>query len=78
MRKLAAPLIFIVFLPLLTPGHLRVWVVSDGDKILRDAAPRAASAVWSAAGGRISLMAGRNEYVAFQLMVTAEGLTWPA
>ncbi|MHB8781579.1 MAG: DUF4091 domain-containing protein, partial [Candidatus Geothermincolia bacterium] len=52
---------------------MRVWVVSDGDKILRDAAPRAASAVWSEASGRISLRAAGNEFVAFQAMITAEG-----
>ncbi len=84
MRRLTASAILIVFLSVfifaLLPapqaqaaGNLKVWVVSDGDKILRDAAPRAASAVWSEASGRVSLRAGRNEYVAFQVMVTAEG-----
>lgn len=52
---------------------LRVWVVSDCDKIKRDGAPWSASAVWSQATGRVSLHAGRNEYIGFQIMVTAEG-----
>ncbi len=52
---------------------LRVWVVSDGDKVLRDEPPRDSSAVWSAAAGRVGLRAARNEYVSFQLMVTADG-----
>ncbi len=85
MRKLAVSAILIIFLTVFlldmlpaptaqaAPGNLKVWVVSDGDKILRDAAPRAASAVWSEAGGRIGLRAARNEYVAFQVMVTAAG-----
>ena len=54
-------------------SHLVVWVVSDGDKVLRDEPPRDSSAVWSAAAGRVGLRAARNEYVSFQLMVTADG-----
>ena len=54
-------------------SHLKIWVVSDGDKILRDAAPLTSSAVWSQASGRVGLRAARNEYVAFQAMITADG-----
>jgi cysteinyl-tRNA synthetase, unknown class len=54
-------------------SHLRVWAVSDCDKVLRDAPARTSSAVWSQASGRVSLHAARNEYVAFQAMVTARG-----
>lgn len=66
-------------LPAFTPAaraaasHLKVWAVSDGDKVLRDAAPRTSSAVWSQASGRVVLHTARNEYVAFQAMVTADG-----
>ncbi len=54
-------------------SHLVVWVVSDGDKMLRDAAPLASSCVWSQASGRVSLRAARNEYIALQVMATASG-----
>gem|GEM_PF-1112112 len=54
-------------------AHLLVWAVSDGDKVLRDEVPRTSSAVWSQASGRVSLHAARNECVAFQCMVTAQG-----
>ena len=54
-------------------ASLRVWAVSDCDKVLRDETPRDASAVWSRNAGKVTLHAARNEYVAFQLMITAEG-----
>src|SRR4030042_6889383 len=52
---------------------MRVWVVSDCDKIQRYQAPWASSAVWSQASGRIRLHGGRNEYLGCQIMVSAEG-----
>jgi len=52
---------------------LRVWAVSDCDKVLRGETPWSSSAVWSGSNGKVVLHAARNEYVAFQVMVTAEG-----
>ncbi len=66
----------LVILPLpagAATAHMRVWVVSDGDKVLRDEVPRDSSAVWSRQAGRVALHAARGESVAFQVMVTAEG-----
>jgi Glycoside hydrolase 123, catalytic domain/Glycoside hydrolase 123 N-terminal domain len=52
---------------------MRIWVVSDCDKIQRYQTPWISSAVWSESSGRVSLHGGRNEYLGFQIMVTAEG-----
>ena len=51
---------------------LRIWAVSDSDKVLRDETPWASSAVWDGQAGKVRLHAARNEYIAFQLMITAE------
>jgi len=50
---------------------LDVWAVSDCDKILRHEQPWSSSAVWSRQEGVVHLHAARNEYVAFQVMITA-------
>jgi hypothetical protein len=55
------------------PSALRIWAVSDCDKVLRYDSPWDSSAVWSRDEGVVSLHAARNEYVAFQVMITAEG-----
>jgi hypothetical protein len=51
----------------------QVWAVSDCDKIVRDETPWDSSAVWSRSGGKVLLHAARNEYAAFQVMITANG-----
>lgn len=53
--------------------RMMVWAVSDCDKVLRDEPPWDESAVWSRSEGVVRLHAARNEYAAFQLMITAEG-----
>lgn len=63
---------------LLMSGHAdadvrRVWAVSDGDKVERDATTHAASArnaVWD--GRVVRLFGARNEVVAFQVIVEAD------
>ncbi|GAH11020.1 unnamed protein product, partial [marine sediment metagenome] len=55
------------------PSALRIWAVSDCDKILRYESPWDSSSVWSQDEGVVNLRAARNEYVAFQVMITAEG-----
>ncbi len=55
------------------PASMTVWAVSDCAKVLRGEAPWDASAVWSRETGKVVLHAARNEYVAFQVMVTAGG-----
>ncbi|RJP32360.1 MAG: DUF4091 domain-containing protein [Actinobacteria bacterium] len=55
------------------PPTLRIWAVSDCDKILRYEAPWSASTVWSESSGKVVIHAARNEYVAFQVMITADG-----
>ncbi len=57
-----------------TAGVASVWAVSDGEKVERDdrAHPlKAKNAVWD--GRRIQLAAARNEVVAFQVIVEADG-----
>src|SRR5262245_26478541 len=52
----------------------RVWAVSDGDKVERDDRNHPASArnaVWD--GRVVHLFAARNEIVAFQVIVEADG-----
>lgn len=54
-------------------GVRRVWAVSDGDKIERDAQQHpgsARNAVWD--GRRIRIFGGRNEIIAFQVIVEAD------
>jgi hypothetical protein len=55
------------------PNHVAaVWAAGDSDTIERDSkAEPASSLVWD--GGRIKLFGGRNEIVAFQLLVRATG-----
>ncbi|OFW57340.1 MAG: hypothetical protein A2Y75_06140 [Candidatus Solincola sediminis] len=81
MRNLKATAVLFLIALLIIPcpparaqgSPMRVWVVSDCDKIQRYQAPWTSSAVWSQASGRISLHGGRNEYLGCQIMVTAEG-----
>jgi hypothetical protein len=55
------------------PDHVAaIWAVGDSDTVERDStAPAAPSSVWD--GSRIKLFGGRNEIVAFQLIVRATG-----
>ena len=69
-------LVLAAFLPALSAeaGVAGVWAVGDGEKIERDekASPlRAANAVWD--GRTVSLFGARNEIVAFQVIVEADG-----
>ena len=80
LRLMVLPLSLFLMLPLMfcpaalgQPGTLKLWAVSDCDKVLRGESPWDASAVWSEAGGKVVLRAARNEYTAFQLMITASG-----
>src|SRR4030042_575290 len=60
-------------------GVAAVWAVSDGEKVERDdrAHPlRAKNAVWD--GRTVRLTAARNEIVAFQVIVEADGAGVPA
>ncbi|MDY6796390.1 MAG: DUF4091 domain-containing protein [Actinomycetota bacterium] len=69
-------LIAILLLPPRPAGAqvtMLVWAVSDCDKVLRGESPWESSAVWSRQEGKVSLHAARNEYAAFQLMITASG-----
>ena len=55
-------------------GVRRVWAIGDGDKVDRDDTihpGRAGNAVWD--GTSIRLFGARNEIVAFQLIVDADG-----
>ena len=55
-------------------GVRRVWAIGDGDKVDRDDTihpGRAGNAVWD--GTSIRLFGARNEIVAFQLIVEADG-----
>ena len=52
----------------------RVWAVNDGEKVERDARQHPASARNSAWDGRVvRLFGARNEIVAFQVIVEADG-----
>jgi hypothetical protein len=69
-------LVLAAFLPALSAeaGVAGIWAVGDGEKIERDekASPlRAANAVWD--GRTVSLFGARNEIVAFQVIVEADG-----
>ena len=55
-------------------GVAAVWAVSDGEKVERDDrahALKARNAIWD--GSRVRLAAARNELVAFQVIVEADG-----
>ncbi len=80
LRLMVFPISLLLMLPFMScpaalgqPSPLKIWAVSDCDKILRGETPRDSSAVWSEAGGKVALYAARNEYTAFQLMITASG-----
>ena len=76
-------LTLLLALPLLLatpPAHAdlaSIWAVDDGEKIFRDdlthplEAGGAGNSVWD--GTTVSLFAGRNEVVAFQLILEADG-----
>lgn len=76
MRKLLVPGVAAALLTagIADAGPRRIWAIGDGDKVERDAAnhPAAArSAVWD--GRVIRLHGARNEIVAFQVIVEADG-----
>src|SRR5207247_10628757 len=66
-------------------GVRRIWAVSDGEKVDRDAREHPASTRNSAWDGRVVRVSGaRNEVVAFQVIVEADdhgadqlSLRWP-
>ena len=70
---------FIVLAALLTSVPVRagvasIWAVGDGEKISRDPRPgplKARNAVWD--GRRVTLFGARNEILAFQVIVEADG-----
>jgi Domain of unknown function (DUF4091) len=69
-------LVLAAFLPSLSAeaGVAGIWAVGDGEKIERDekASPlRSGNAVWD--GRQVSLFGARNEIVAFQVIVEADG-----
>ncbi len=55
-------------------GVRRVWIVNDGEKVEREALNHPAAARNSAWDGRVArIFGGRNEIVAFQVIVEADG-----
>lgn len=74
-RRLAAGLVaaLLIWPALADAGVRRVWVVNDGEKVERDARNHPAAARNSAWDGRVAhVFGGRNEIVAFQVIVEAD------
>ena len=74
MKRLAVVLLATAFAPLFADaGVVRVWAVSDGEKVEQDdlaSALRVRNSAWD--GKTVRLFGARNEVIAFQLMVQSD------
>src|SRR5205807_2211320 len=51
------------------PQDAAVWACGESLKVPPGVAPQASNSVWSASAGQIHVYGGRQEYVAFQVIV---------